>query len=161
MNVTENSNNIDHYPRVVPTRAITRSFESYGRYVDVDSNSSVTEFQFNEMTKTINFNVTGQTGTSGFCDILVPKDLLWGVMIVYKDSVMLYNGTDYTQTQNATHYLFHIEYSHSSHRIEIRGTEAIPEFQLPFILPLFLAATLLATAISICKARRSDFFLNL
>ncbi|MEM4704110.1 MAG: NosD domain-containing protein [Candidatus Bathyarchaeia archaeon] len=155
LNVTENGNNIDHYPRVVPTRVIARSFESYGRYVGVDSNSSVTEFQFNETAKTINFNVTGQTGTSGFCDVLVPKDLLWGVMTVYKDGVMLSNGTDYTQTQNATHHIFHIEYSHSSHRIEIRGTEAIPEFPSALILPLFLTATLLA--IATFKVRRPDF----
>jgi hypothetical protein len=153
LNLIQDGNNIDHYPLVCPTVPIVREFESYGHDVEVYSNSSVSAFQFNVTAKSISFSVTGQTGTGGFCDIAVPKDLVWGTLTIKKDDVPLVNGTDYTETQNSTHYIFHIAYSHSTHTIEITGTRAIPEFSaLLMILPLLMTMTLLAVSLS--KKRR-------
>lgn len=136
LNLTQDGNNIDHYPLVVPTVPLVRDFESYGLHVGVYSNSSISEFQFDSAAKTVSFNVTGQTGTGGFCDIAVPKDLVWGTITLYKDGLLLSEGTDYTRTDNSTHYILHIAYSHSTHTIEITGTYAIPEFPTILILPL-------------------------
>lgn len=141
LNITQDGNNIDRYPRVAPTRAIARSFESHGLNINVNTNSSVSKFQFNATAKMISFYVTGQAGTTGFCDIAFSKSLLWGTLTVYKDYTILLNGTDYTQTENYTHYLFHIAYTHSTHKIEIIGTEAMPEFTSLLILPILMITT--------------------
>jgi len=146
VNLTQGGNNVDHYVLVNPTKPIVRDFEPYGLSVEVYSNSSVSEFQFDEMERMISFNVSGQTGTGGFCDVAVPDDLLWGTMSVYKDGALLLEGAGYTKTQNDTHYLFHITYDHSVHTIEIKGTEAIPEYTSIPVLTALMFVTLAAFA---------------
>jgi len=126
-----------------PVGPTTRTYTPYERKVEVSSNSSVSEFQFNGTTKQISFKVIGANGTNGFCNITFPNDLLWGTISIYKDGSFLVKDVDYTQTYNATHYTFHIIYDHSTHTMEILGTEAIPEFPITCMLLLFMAATLL------------------
>ena len=157
LNLTQDGNNIDHYPLVVPTVPIVRQFESYGRNVEVYSNSSISEFEFNVTAKAISFTVTGQTGTSGFCDVAVPKDLIWGTLTLYKDGLLLSEGADYTRTDNSTHCIFHIADSPSRPTIGSSGPYAIPEFSsLITILPLLVSAMLLVFLVS--KRRLSRFF---
>jgi len=112
--------------------------------VTVESDSAVLGFGFNQTEKNLRLNVTGTTGTAGSCDVIVPDSLLWGEFSLSMDGYPLVEGADYTQTHNGTHYLFHITYIHSTHTIEIVGTEAIPEFPAFLIMPLFMAATLIA-----------------
>jgi len=159
LNLTQDGNNIDHYPLMVPTVPIVRQFESYGRNVEVYSNSSISAFEFNVTAKAISFTVTGQTGTSGFCNVAVSKDLIWGTLTLCKDGLLLSEGVDYTRTDNSTHYIFHIVYSHSTHTIEITGTQAIPEFSsLITILPLLVSVMLLVVLVS--KRRLRHLFSN-
>ena len=113
------------------------------------SNSNVSGFYFNpEKGSFLRFNVTGSSGTTGFCDIIIPGGLLLGELQLYKNGSLLVKGVDYTQTYNGTHYAFHITYSHSTHTIEIRGTQAIPEFPSFLIPPLLMIATLLVIIFS-------------
>ena len=37
-----------------------------------------------------------------FCDVVVSKDLIWGTLTIYKDSVLLVEGVDYTLMDNST-----------------------------------------------------------
>ena len=108
----------------------------------VDSNSSITDFEFNKNDKRISFNANGFPETTGFCDITIPNDLLWGTFSLYKDGSPLVAGEDYTQTNNGTHYTFHITYNHSTHNIEIVGSDAIPEFLslTPLLIILLVVA---------------------
>jgi len=80
-------------------------------------------------------------------NITFPSDLLWGTISIYKDDALLIEGVDYARTNNGTHYSFHITYIHTAHTLRIVGTEAIPEFPLLIILPLFMIATLLAVIV--------------
>jgi hypothetical protein len=112
--------------------------------VTVDSDSTILGFVFNQTKKQLSLNLTGKTGTSGSCNIMVPGNLLWGTFSLSIDGYALAEGDDYSQTYNGTHYIFHISYIHSSHTIEIVASEAIPEFPAWMILPLFMTATLLA-----------------
>jgi len=89
------------------------------------SNSTITNFSFSQTLKQVSFNVTGLTGTTGFSNVTIPDSLLWGEFVVYKDGSPLVRDVDYTQTYNGTHFIFYITYIHSTHLIEIRGTEVI------------------------------------
>jgi parallel beta-helix repeat protein len=108
--------------------------------VTASSNSTISDVTFNEVEKYLSFDVSGSDSTTGFCHTTIPKDLLWGVYTIYVDTAEV----DYTQTSNSTHAFLYFTYNHTSHKVRIYGTEAIPEFPSFLILPLFMIATLLA-----------------
>jgi len=72
-------------------------------------------FVYDDAEKTLDFNVTGPQGTQGFCDLVIPKELMSGTFAV------LVNGMPvaYIQTENATHCFLHFTYNHSTDHIEI------------------------------------------
>jgi hypothetical protein len=72
-------------------------------------------FVYDDAEKTLDFNVTGPPGTQGFCDLVIPKELMSGTFAI------LVNGKPvaYTQTVNATHCFLHFTYNHSTDHIEI------------------------------------------
>ena len=113
-------------------------------HVTTESNSTISNFQFIQGDKKLLFNVTGPTGKTGCCNISIPEELLWGEFSIFRDGSLLVKDVDYTQTYNGTHYTFYISYSHSTHTINIIGTEVIPEFPSPIFSLLFATATLLA-----------------
>ena len=143
-----NSNNIDNYPLMSPTEPVTRKFAAYGNLTaNIYSNSSISEFEFNTTSKKLSFNVTGSAGTSGFCNITIPENLLWGDFSLFINGFPLVEGVNYTKTYNGTHYTFYVTYTHSEHIIEITGTEVIPEFPSAIILPLFMILTTMLAAV--------------
>jgi hypothetical protein len=113
----------------------------------VSTNSSIENFHFDIFQASINFNVTGPTGTTGFCRITIPDNLLGGVFPLYLDGTLLVEGVDYTRTYNGTHNIFDITYTHSAHMIEIFGTNVIPEISSCLLPSLLLAATLVIVII--------------
>jgi len=109
----------------------------------VISNSTISDFTFGsflehpEEYRVIEFNVTGESGSKGFCRIEFPTALLNGSYTV------LLNMTEIPYTllpcsDANTSYLY-FNYTHSKQRVMI-----IPEFLSFLILPLFFLATLLA-----------------
>ena len=87
--------------------------------VSVESNSTVSNFAFNQPDKEISFNVTGPDGTIGFCNVTIPKALLYG-----EPWTVLIDGAlvSPTITENATHDCLYFTYTHSTHTIQIIGT---------------------------------------
>lgn len=145
-NMTQYYYNMSYHWRMTATNiwpAVFTAQDGYTFNVTIRSNSTVSVFNFNESLNQISFNVTGPTGKSGYCNVTISDDLIWGDFSVYKDGSPLARDVDYTQSHNGTHYIFCIRYVHSSHFIEIRGTDAIPEFPSLIVLPLFMLATLL------------------
>jgi hypothetical protein len=122
--------------------------------VTANSNSTVTDLTFNPDTKELNFKANGQTGTTGYCIITIPTNLVWGELSIYKDEVLLVKNVDYTQSNDGTNNILQINYSHSVHNFKIVGTQAIPEF------PLLLILVGLVGLISLCvlMAGRSKVF---
>ena len=116
-------------------------------YVVLESNSTVSDFAFDQSDKQISFNVTGSTGTTGFCNVTIPIKLLDGAFIVLIDNV----NTFYKLTLDENHTFLHFLYSYSTHNVKIIGTTVIPEFPSLLILPLFMTATLLA--VLICRRK--------
>ncbi len=117
----------------------------YSFEVAMISNSSISNFDFNETLKQISFNVTGPPYSKGYCNVTIPKDLLQG-----NPWTILLNNTDCTSlcdiTGNDTHTFIYIPYACSTNAIKIKGTLVIPEFPSALILPLFMILTMLAVS---------------
>ncbi len=136
-----------HFQRIGLQQQFHPLIDSPDYPVIVDSNSALIGFQFNQTEKELTLEVSGTSGTGGFCDVVIPSSLLWGTFTLSIDGYQLVEGTEYNQTYNGTHYLFHISYIHSTHIIEIVGSDAIPEFPVFLIVPLFMATSVMAILI--------------
>ncbi|MDH5689046.1 MAG: hypothetical protein OEZ48_14460 [Candidatus Bathyarchaeota archaeon] len=118
-------------------------------HVIVYSNSIVSDFSFSQPTKEIGFNVTGTDGTTGFCNVTIPIELLDGAFMVLIDNF----NTFYMLTWNETHTFLYFVYSHSTHTVQIIGTNVVPEFPTLMVLPLFMIAILVV--VMLAKSIRS------
>jgi parallel beta-helix repeat protein len=140
-------NNRDNYPMMEQVGALTApvtifnagTWEDEKYNVYVVSNSTVCEFSFDPEAPLIKFNVMGESGTAGFCNVTIPKDLLnaedsWTVLV---------DGASVTPTSNEdeTSTYIYFTYNHSTKTVEIIGTEAIPEFPswTPLLVMLLVA----------------------
>ena len=117
--------------------------------VSVSTNSTVTNFAFNQTAKTESFEIAGTNGTKGFCNVTIPKELLNGDFSLWID----YSPVSFTITENSTHSSLHFNYTHTVHKVRIVGTSVIPErIHLLSIAIIFI----LATAVVIHRHRRRD-----
>jgi PKD repeat protein len=101
--------------------------------VTTESNSTISDFTFDQAEKQLAFDVTGPEGTVGSCNVTIPKDLLGAPFTV------LINGVEltYVMTENATHYFLYFTYNHSAHAIQIEATTvATPPIASFTYLPL-------------------------
>ncbi|MEM3458785.1 MAG: NosD domain-containing protein [Candidatus Bathyarchaeia archaeon] len=101
--------------------------------VDIESNSTVSGFQYLETAKAISFNVEGSEGTRGFCRITVPK-LVYQQLWQSNISIFI-NGTkvqfsNFTDSENVYFYFF---YEHSARNIIV-----VPWYLLLFLILLFV-----------------------
>jgi len=119
--------------------------------VVVESNSIVSDFEFKQGDKEIRFNATGLEGTAGFCNVTIPMDLM---KAIDKPWLILVDDIEktYTQSDNGTHTFLYFTYTHTTHKILIRGTWVVPEFQT--LTPLLLALAILAVSTIALKRRR-------
>lgn len=115
--------------------------------ISIVSNSTISNFTFNQSLKQISFNVTGESGTSGFCNITFPTALLGGPYTLQINGL----SANPVQTSNATHTSLYFTYSHSTQMVEIIGTTAIPEFPTIITTATFLA---IATSALLFAKRR-------
>ncbi|MEM3697104.1 MAG: CARDB domain-containing protein [Candidatus Bathyarchaeia archaeon] len=92
--------------------------------VSIGSNSTVSQFYFDHAMKEIGFNVTGEVGSIGLCNVTIPKALLYG-----EPWTVLIDGAPVpaTITENATHSFLYFTYTHSTHLIQIIGTWVIAQ----------------------------------
>jgi hypothetical protein len=125
-------------------QAIFTVQDGYTFNITMNSNSTISNFNFSESSMHISFNVTGPMGKTGYCNVTIPRGLLQG-----SPWTVYLNGTDYTAscsiTGNDTHTFIYIPYTCSTNMITIEGTWAIPEFPSTVIILAFMITTLLAT----------------
>lgn len=122
-------------------------FENYTFPVQADSDSTLSQIEFDQPAKLLRFNVTGPDGTNGSTVIFIPKMLLdapgggWAILIDLVPLTSAFGG-------NSSHTFICMNYNHSTHEIQIRGTEAIPEFAptIPLPIVILVAATFIAFA---------------
>ena len=141
----------DHYPLINPYndfKVTGRNAEAYD--VEVISNSSITNlslaFWLSSPTPYLQpgqplllFFATGETGTTGFCRVTIPRDLLNGTYTVLVDDEPVV-ATELAGSDSTYAYLY-FAYNHSTHQVII-----VPELSLPMVLLLFTTATALVAA---------------
>ena len=83
----------------------------------VSSNSTVSVLTFDSSSNILSFTVNGPSGTTGFVDMRIAKNLVANIanLKVYIDA----NNLDYTATSIADSWLLHYSYSHSTHSITV------------------------------------------
>jgi hypothetical protein len=122
----------------------TKEVEGY--IVEIDSNSTISGFNFDRTNMEISFNVTGVNGAIGYCNATIPKGLLsandtcpWRIFV---------NGMNITDRtiihENATHTFIDFTYSHSTQKVQIM---VIPEFPAALMLPLLMIITIVAVVL--------------
>jgi hypothetical protein len=94
----------------------------------------------------LEYNVTGEQGTTGFCRVSFPTALMNGTYHVF------INGTEIPYIMlpcsDANNSYLYFTYTHSTEKVTI-----IPEFPTPLILQFFIIATL--TAVTAYKKRKT------
>jgi photosystem II stability/assembly factor-like uncharacterized protein len=103
--------------QIAPSMSYEADINGTKDYVTMEADSTLTQFTYNYKTNEIRFNVFGPNGFTGKCNVTIPKTVLAGKFDVYIDSTK----TDYKLTENATHYLVQITYTHSTHDIQIKA----------------------------------------
>jgi len=112
--------------------------------VSVSTNSTVTNFAFDQTAKTESFEIAGTNGTKGFCNVTIPQELLNGDFSLWIDD----SPVSFTITQNTTHSSLHFNYTHTVHKVRIVGTSVIPEHIHPLLIGMIF---FLATAVVILQ----------
>ena len=117
-------------------------------HVTTLSNSTISNFTFDQPLRKISFNVTGILGTSGYCNVTILNELLEGPYTVLVD------GSTVTPvvSHNATHTSLYFIYTHSRRKVEIIGTTVIPEFSTILSVAMLMITT---TALILFIKKRS------
>jgi hypothetical protein len=93
--------------------AFTQQEEKY--VFSVISNSTVSELAFNSTSRVLSFTLSGPSGTTGYTNITIAKDLIGETteLKIHLDG----NQIDYTAVSTDTSWLLHFTYQHSTHRV--------------------------------------------
>jgi hypothetical protein len=93
----------------------------------VTSNSSISDMAYNATTGTLSFSATGQNGTTGYAEVVIPNELCANIssMKVYVDGLETefeYTFMDYGY--GYVYWIITVIYQHSTHDIQV----TVPEF---------------------------------
>lgn len=109
----------------------------------VESDSTISGFNYNATNSNLSFTVNGSDGTGGYAKVTIAKNLVADIanLKVYLDS----NQLEYSTAQTDDSWIITFDYLHSSHEIVMDlDITIIPEFSFSYILLLFMIAISLA-----------------
>ena len=124
--------NQDKYPLMGIFSDFTATSE---HHVQTVCNSTISDFHFNGTA--ICFDVTGESGTAGFCRTCIPTTLLNDAYRVFVNGTEILPPPEPLPCSNSTHSYLYFTYDHSTQDVVI-----IPEFPSMLIVPLLIALTL-------------------
>lgn len=119
--------------------------------VVIASNSGINEVTLNQEDKKLSFLVEGNDGTTGVTEIRIPKAMLSGDMTVLIDQNIAIEDDVLLKSDTATETVFEINYKHSIHRVEVAGTNVVPEFPVAIVI---MAVTIGAMIVVSTLAKR-------
>lgn len=109
----------------------------------VESNSTISELNYNATNRNLSFTVNASDGTEGYAKVTIAKNLVTypANLKVYLDS----NEVEYSTAQTDDSWIITLDYLHSSHEIVIDlDITVIPEFSFSYIMLLFMIIASLA-----------------
>jgi hypothetical protein len=118
--------------------------------IKILSNSTVKNLQLHAPEPKITFNVTGPAESAGFCNVTIPKSLIWTTdsWTVHVDG----QPATFSITEDPKNTYVYITYEHSEHEITIEGTDIVAEFNS--ILPVIILLTLAAVLLTVLKSQK-------
>ncbi len=146
------SRGVDNYPLINPPFPIPLVWESSAYPVAFESNSTISAFDFVWSFYKLSFNVTGPENTTGFFNVTIPKSLLNGnPWTIRLDGNIANNLAKFSQ--NETHTSIYLEYDHSVHTVQLRGTTVVPEFYVANPISLILGLSSISLIIAVTAKR--------
>jgi hypothetical protein len=140
--------NVDLGPQTYIFPVVVDS-QTFQIVVVTNSTIPVQTFNFSKENKELGFNVTGPSGTSGFCNVTIPRTMLDCASL--DEWVIFANGTDISnaclKSRNANYTYIFIPYTHSAQLIQVKCTWVVREFPSVIIVLLFTISTLLAAIV--------------
>jgi hypothetical protein len=118
--------------------------------LEIQSNSQVSDFAFDEENKQITFTVEGEDGTPGTASIVIDR-LLEGPYSVTVDDEVVHDVMVIDDTESGETILM-INYDHSVHQVTITGTQVVPEFPTAAVL----AAVAIGSSVVMTRIRRTE-----
>ena len=116
------------------TLATTTTVSIGGVLMQLISSSFVSAVTYDPARGVLSFLVAGPSGTPGFLNVTIGKNLLYGTPILLIDGVE--HPAIVTRDIDCWH--IYATYSHSQHRVTIGGSSTIPEFPpIPLLLAVF------------------------
>jgi hypothetical protein len=119
------------------------------KYVfSVISDSAVSELAFNSTNKILSFTLEGPSGTTGFANVTIAKDLIAekAGLKVYLDG----NQKDYTTTSSDTAWLLHFTYQHSTHKVTVNLSQsATPFIETPFGIAMIVGIVVVVVVLGV------------
>jgi len=134
---------------VVFPRVYTGEVVVEGNRFAVETVSNSTISGFNYSVDEISFNVSGDPGSLGFCNVSVPKAIVkpgYTIKVYFDDKPV-----DYSLSENSTHYFVYFTYKHSTHRVNIRfeqGEKITPQ-QRDYTWPITVAVVSVAVIVAV------------
>ena len=131
--------NTDQHPLMAPINTFDAGTWNNVTYaIDLVSNSTSSAFHFDPKEGALlRFDVVGEDGTSGFCRVSIPKELL-----TVEDGCTVLVGfepVNYTMMVDESCSYLYFTYNHSAKTVYIIGTGVIPEFpSLSVLFPLMI-----------------------
>jgi len=142
---------VDDCPLVCPPVPVPFMVGNVTYLVGFSSNSTISTIRLVETDKKIVFNMAGPNGTSGYCNLTIPKDFLRGGWKVTLDAADISSLS--TITENETHTFVQFQCDFSSRSIQVMGTWIVPESPSIFTL-LFLMISSMTSCILVKRKRR-------
>jgi len=143
----------DYYPLISPANPLLVFWNNQAFAASIVSNSTISAFTFDQPDKKIAFDVTGSANSTGYVNMSIPMRLLSGAWTILVDGADAASKT--TIAENQTYTTIYLNYSQSTHSVQVIGTKVIPEFPTasPFLLLILLA---MPPTISIVKKRKKN-----
>jgi predicted secreted protein with PEFG-CTERM motif len=114
---------------VVPPQVFKVKVENHGDFdIQVATNSTVQNVDFNVEQKKVSVTVEGESGTKGVSHISIPKAMVSGDMTVMIDGKVIPSDKVVVTSNTELETEVEVNYNHSVHTIDIVGTQAVPEF---------------------------------
>ena len=144
---------LDNYPLINPPIPIQVLWQNVPYPVTLRGNSTISSFDFSQTDKQVSFGVTGPMNTTGYFNLSIPTSLLSGPWTILLDRADVTSKA--MITENQTYTTIRLSYNHSSHSIQMIGTQVIPEYLTATTLLLLLVFTLPLTTLAAKKREKN------